>query len=67
MSLSAFQQGLMELVVVGANDQKIASRLGISVEEVRLSVDLLLKELGLTERIELLFFACSVDQQSKAS
>jgi DNA-binding NarL/FixJ family response regulator len=57
--ISSSEQELMQLVTVGASDEQIARRLGISTDEVRLQIDDLLKRLALTERIELLFYACS--------
>jgi DNA-binding NarL/FixJ family response regulator len=56
--LSSFEQELMLLVVIGAKDDKIARRLGLSTSEVRGRIEDLLKRLGLSKRIELLFYVC---------
>jgi DNA-binding NarL/FixJ family response regulator len=57
--ISCSEKQLMQLVVAGANDEQIACCLGLSTKEVQLRIDDLLKRLGLTERIELIFYACS--------
>jgi DNA-binding NarL/FixJ family response regulator len=57
--ISCSEKQLMQLVVAGAADEQIASCLDLSTKEVQLRIDHLMKRLGLTERIELIFYACS--------
>jgi DNA-binding NarL/FixJ family response regulator len=57
--ISCSEKQLMQLVVAGANDEQIASCLDLPTKEVQLRIDDLMKRLGLTDRIELIFYACS--------
>jgi DNA-binding NarL/FixJ family response regulator len=57
--LSFSDQKLLQLAGCGVKNKEIAHRLGLSTNEVRVRIDDLLRRLGLTQRVELLLYACS--------
>lgn len=58
----SFDQELMQLIAAGADDEQISRCLRLSAGQVRAWIEELLKRLGLTTRLELIFYACEASQ-----
>ena len=61
--LSPVERELMRLLVVGASNKQIAHCLDISVEDVRRVIGRLMKQLGLSSRLELQLYAYSAGKR----
>jgi DNA-binding CsgD family transcriptional regulator len=54
---------LMHLLAVGASDEQIARCFGLSTKQVQRWIDRLQKRLGLSNRLELIFYAEERNQE----
>jgi DNA-binding NarL/FixJ family response regulator len=57
--LSAEQRAVLRLIAQGESDQRICAKVNLDRERFYNCLDELYRELGVSERLELIFFACS--------
>ena len=57
--LSAKEKAVLRLIAQGESDERIRQKLNLDDEGFRSSLDELYREIGVKERLELIFFACS--------
>lgn len=57
--ISAKQKVVLRLIVQGESDESVRAELNLDQEDFRKCLDQLCRRLGVTSRVELIFFACS--------
>jgi DNA-binding NarL/FixJ family response regulator len=57
--ISAKQKAVLRLISLGESDESVRAELNLNPEAFSNCLDQLFRELGVTTRVELIFFACS--------